>query len=74
MTTQLNESTDVEPEDELVVLKLLSEMVQNERWELTDLGRAHFSEGGTERSQPTETMERLADRDERHAANGLRNR
>ncbi len=39
MTTKNHASTDVEHEDELIVQKLLSEMVQDERWELTDLGR-----------------------------------
>ena len=39
MTTKNHASTDVEHEDELIVQKLLLEMVQDERWELTDLGR-----------------------------------
>ena len=40
-TTNRNHTiTDVEHEDEQTVIKKLNEMVLDERWELTDLGRA----------------------------------
>ena len=45
MTTKNHASTDVEHEDELIVQKLLLEMVQDERWELTDLGRQRLHAG-----------------------------
>ena len=39
MTIQNHETIDIGQEDELVVQKILTEMIQEERWELTDLGR-----------------------------------
>ena len=39
MTTKNPETIDLEHEDELIVHHLLPELIQNERWELTELGR-----------------------------------
>ena len=39
MTTQNPVTIDVNHENDLVVHHLLSELIQNERWELTELGR-----------------------------------
>ena len=42
MTTQNHETIDVGQEDELIVLKLLSQMVQDDRWDLTERGREYM--------------------------------
>ncbi len=60
-----------DPEDELAVGALLSEMIQDERWELTDYGRAHLLEA---RADNPEILERLQDRDERRVSNIPNNR
>ena len=39
MTTQNRETIDVEHEDELIVHHLLTQIIQDEQWELTELGR-----------------------------------
>ena len=39
MTTKNHASTDVEHEDELIVHHLLTQIIQDEQWELTELGR-----------------------------------
>ena len=39
MTTQSHVAIDTDHEDELVVIKVLSEMIQEEQWDLTALGR-----------------------------------
>ena len=51
MTTKNHETIDVNHEDELIVHHLLSEMIQNERWELTELGRQ--APAGWQREPPT---------------------
>ena len=71
MTTQNNPNIDAEPADELVVTKLLNEMVLAERWELTGLGLAYLREA---RAEDSEILERLKDRDERRVNNILANR
>ena len=45
MTAQNQETIDTEHEDELVVHSLLSQMIQEERWELTSWGRQHLKLG-----------------------------
>ena len=71
MTTNTHPTIDAEPDDELVVIELLIEMVLDERWELTDLGRTHLQES---RAEDAEILERLQDRDERRVNNILTNR
>lgn len=71
MTTIDNPNLDAEPDDELVVIKLLNEMVLDERWELTDYGRAHLQEA---RAEDSEILERLQDRDARRLNTILSNR
>ena len=44
MTTQSHVAIDTDHEDELVVIKVLSEMTQEERWELTELGRERLQD------------------------------
>ena len=39
MTTQHHETIEASQEDELLVHRLLADMIQGERWELTELGR-----------------------------------
>ena len=56
MTTQNQVAIDTDHEDELVVIKVLSEMIQEERWELTKLGRQHLQ--ATKRSIPATTSSR----------------
>lgn len=70
MTTTNHPITDDEPDDKLVVIKLLNEMILDERRELTDLGRTHLREAIAENS---EILERLQDRDERRVSNILSN-
>ena len=70
MTTTNHPTIDAEPDDEIVVIKLLIEMVLDERWDLTDLGRAQLSEAKVNSS---EIVERLQDRDERCVNNILAN-
>ena len=44
-TTKRNHTiTDVEHEDEIVVAKILAEMILDERWDITDLGRDRLQE------------------------------
>lgn len=57
--------------DESVVIKLLNEMILDERWDLTNLGLDYLREARTE---DAEILERLQDRDERRGANILTNR
>ena len=70
MTTQNHSPIDAEPDDELVVIKLLNEMILNDHCDLTDLGRAHLQEA---RAEDSEILERLQDRDERRVNNILAN-
>ena len=44
MTTTNHPAVNAEPDDELIVIKLLDEMILEERWEVTDLGRARLQE------------------------------
>ena len=67
MTTNTHPTIDAEPDDELVVIKLLIEMVLDERWEVTDLGRAHLQEARAEDAE-------IQDRDERRVNRILSNR
>ena len=69
--TTTNQNIDAEPDDELVVIKLLIEMVLEERWELTDLGRQHLQEVSAENAA---VLEGLQNPDEGRAANMLANR
>ena len=62
---------DTEPDDQLIVIKLLNEMILDERWDLTDPGRAYLREA---KAEDSETLERLQDRDERRVNNILANR
>ena len=39
MTTKRHQAIDTDHEDELVVANALTEMIQDERWDLTDLGQ-----------------------------------
>ena len=71
MTTTNRPNIDAEPDDELVVTKLLHAMILDERWELTDLGRAHLREA---RAEDSEILERLQDRDARRLNTILSNR
>ena len=71
MTTTNRPDIDAEPDDELVVIKLLNEMILDERWDLTGLGHAHLREVKAEDAQ---VLERLQDRDERRVNNILANR
>ena len=71
MTTNNHPVTDAEPDDELVVIKLLNELILDERWELTDFGRSQLREAIAEDS---EILERMQDRDERRVNNILLNR
>ena len=71
MTTTNHPTIDAEPDDELVVIKLLIEMTLDERWDLTDLGRTHLREA---RAEGSEILEHLRDRDERRGNNILTNR
>lgn len=71
MTTTNRSTVNAEPDDELVVIKLLDEMVLHERWDLTDLGREYLQEARTEGS---EILQRLQDRDERRVNTILANR
>ena len=71
MTTTNHPNIDAEPDDELTVIRLLNEMILNERWDLTDLGRAHLQEV---RAEDSEILERPQDRDERRVNNILANR
>ena len=71
MTAQNHEIIPDEPEDELLTHWLLNQMVQEDRWELTDLGREYLREARTEQS---EILERLQDRDERRVSTILSNR
>ena len=71
MTTTNHPNIDVEPDDELIVIKLLNEMILDERWVLTDYGRAHPQEA---RAEEPEILERLQDRDERRVNHILANR
>ena len=71
MTTTNHSAIDAEPDDDLVVIRLLNEMILGERWDLTDLGREYLREA---QAKETETLERLQDRDERRFNNILANR
>ena len=71
MTATNHPITDAEPDDELVVIKLLNEMILDERWDLTNLGRSHLREAEAENA---EILERLQDRDERRVNDILANR
>ena len=71
MITNTHPITDAEPDDELVVIKLLNELILDERWELTDFGRSQLREAIAEDS---EILERMQDRDERRVNNILLNR
>ena len=69
--TTTNPITDAETDDELVVIKLLNEMTLNDRYDLTELGRAYLQEA---RAEDYEILERLQDRDERRVSSILANR
>ena len=71
MTTTNHLNLDAEPDDELIVIKLINEIILDERWELTDLGRAHLQEA---RAEESEILERLQNRDERRVNHILANR
>lgn len=71
MTIPNNDTTHVTQEDELVVIRLLNEMVLAERWDLTNLGRDYLREA---KAEDTEILERLQSRDERRVSNILQNR
>ena len=75
MTTQKQDcieyqTIDDEPDD-LLAIYIREQMVAAERWDLTDLGREYLREAKTEQS---EILERLQDRDERRVSNILSNR
>ncbi len=69
MTTTNHPTVDAEPDDDLVVNKLLNELIMDDRWNLTDLGRTHLREA---RTRDSEIMERLQDRD-KHSVNHILN-
>ena len=71
MTTTNHPNIDAERDDGLIVIKLLNEMILDERYDLTDLGRAHLQEA---RAEDSKILERLQDRDERRVNNILANR
>lgn len=71
MTTTNHPGVGTEPDEELVVIKLLNEVILNDRYDLTDLGREYLREA---QAEETETLERLQDRDERRFNNILANR
>lgn len=71
MTTHNQDTIDVTQDDELVVIKLLNEMILDERWDLTDLGRAYLRDA---KAEDPEILARLQDRDERRVGNALANR
>ncbi len=71
MTTTNHPNLDAEPDDELVVIKLLNEMILDERWELTGHGRDYLQEA---RAEDSEILERLQDRDEPRVNHILANR
>ena len=71
MTAQNHEIIPDEPEDELLAHWLLNQMVQEDRWELTDLGREYLREA---RAEQSEILESLQDRDARRVSNILSNR
>lgn len=71
MTTTNHSAVDAEPDDDLVVMKLLNEMILGERWDLTDLGRCRLREA---KAEDAEILERLQDRDERRVSSILANR
>ena len=71
MTTTYHPDIYAEPDDELIVIKLLNEIILNDRYDLTDLGREHLREA---RAEDSEILERLQDRDERRVSNILANR
>ena len=72
MTTTNHPNIDAEPDDELIVIKLLNEMILDERWELTGHGRAITC--GKPSAEDSEILERLQDRDERRVNSILANR
>lgn len=71
MTATNHPITDTETDDDLVVIKPLNEMVLEERWHLTELGRDYLREA---RAEDCEILERLQDRDERRVSTILANR
>ena len=71
MTATDHPITDAATDDEIVVIQLLHEMILDEPWDLTDLGREYLREVVAEESG---VLERLRDRDERRVTNILANR
>ena len=71
MTTTDHPITHTESDDELIVIKLLNEMILDDHCDLTDLGWAYLREA---RAEDAEILERLQDRDERRVNTILANR